>query len=312
MKRVLLATAACCVLVACQREATAPRDAEEAAPSATASVQWHVEAASDAAQSSSAAPSGSTQAPTASEPPPASVAPPEAPELAFSYRYALEAPEARVAGLMRRHERACVLAGPRICQLLGAETAVEEDSGKTGGELRLRAVPVWIEDFRDGLETDAADVDGRVLSAATATDDVTRLLGDRQTHVVRLASERERLERQLQAYRGPIDGRLELERELEAVAAELASGARDLQAEEARVVMATLEVTYRAQEAAVARGDFAPVARAARGFTGTVMAALGALLTIASVLLVPGAVGAVWGAVVLLRRRRRPATPAAG
>lgn len=316
MRRVVLAAAAMSVLVACQQERTSPADAETTATqapadaaSASAGRTAESSAAAPAATDSAAPPSPVTARPDGTQVVEAPNAP-DAPELAYAYEYAVEAPEERVAGLMRRHERACVLAGPRICQLLGAETRIDEDSGKTGGELRLRAVPVWIEEFRDQLDEDAADIDGRVLSASAATDDLTRQLGDQQAHVVRLEAERERLTRQLRAYRGSIEGRLELERELESVNADLGAGTRDLRGSEAQITMATLQVRYQAEGAAATRGDFAPLSRAASSFTGTVMQALAAVVTIASVLLVPAlVVGGIWGAIRFSRRRRRLATP---
>ncbi len=329
MRRVLMAAAALSVLTACSQDRDeAASQQSTASPASERAAPAGDQAAGSAARPPAIAPAPPMAAPTTAD---SAAAPragaaegamqadggtaeatdaPDAPELAYDYRYQLEAPEQRVAGLMRRHERACVLAGSQVCQLLGAETSVDDDSGKTQGELRLRAVPVWIEDFRDGLETDIEEIDGRIVSAATGTDDLTRQLGDSQAHVLRLTNERDRLQRELRAFRGPIAGRLEIERELEAVTAELNSGARDLRSEEARVTMASMTVSYRAREGAVARGDFAPVARAAQGFTGTVMAALGGLMTIVSVLLVPGlVVAAIWGGIVLLRRRRRPAAP---
>lgn len=313
MKRVLLATAACCVLAACQQQESGRNEtANEAAPAA-----GEASARLDAAPST-AAPQSADSART---PPPISERPgvgvseaeaPQVPELAYAYRYALEAPEARVAGLMRRHERACVLAGPLTCQLMGAETAIDEESGKTGGELRLRAVPRWIEEFRDQLDEDAADVEGRVLQAETSTDDLTQSMGDNQAVAVRLRAERDRMRTLLRASRGSLEQRQELERELEDAQARLDEQTRVVGAETARVVMATMSVSYRAAEGAPASGEFAPVAEASRGFMGTVGAMLGGVITLASVLLVPGVIiGGIVGAVVWIKRRVRRRSAAA-
>ncbi len=305
MRRVLLATAAMCALAACSqdRSETARTETAPAAPSPAQS------------ESTAAAPTSAADAANRAAPPPAQVAAPEgreiaqapeAPELAYSYRYGLEAPEDRVAGLLRRHERACVVAGPQICQLMAAETAVDEDSGKTSGELTLRAVPAWVEDFRDRLEADAAEADGRLTTSASSTDDLTRVIGDGQAEIVRLTGERDRLRRELNAWRGGIEGRLEIERDLEAAEAALTSTAQGVRSEQARITMSTVQVRYIAAEGAIGRGAFAPVASAASDFTETVMMVLGALIRVASVLLIPGLViGGIWAGVAWLRRRGR-------
>lgn len=312
MRRVLLATAAMCVLAACSQDRTESARTE-AASRASASVASESTAAASAGSDAAAANREAAAPAQVSAPEDREIAQtPEAPELAYSYRYGLEAPEDRVAGLLRRHERACVVAGPQICQLLAAETAIDEDSGKTSGELTLRAVPAWVEDFRDRLEADAAEADGRLTASASSTDDLTRALGDGQAEVARLTNERDRLRRELAAWRGRIEGRLEIERDLDAAELALAAAAREVRGEQARITMSTVQVRYAAAEGAIGRGALAPVASAAGDFTETVMLVLGALIRVASVLLVPGLViGGIWGGVAWMRRRgRKPASPA--
>ena len=104
------------------------------------------------------------------------VAAPVLPMLAYSYGYVVEAPAARIAALMRRHEQACEAAGAALCQVTAASTQTD-GRDRAAATLSLRAEPGWLRRFRDGLDGDARGAGGRVRSSRATTEDLSHKIG---------------------------------------------------------------------------------------------------------------------------------------
>lgn len=247
------------------------------------------EAAADAA-----APASSGTESTAITPPLA--------QMAYVYRYALSLPGDRGAEVMSRHELACVSAGPALCQVLSAQA---DWTGRTpAGHLELRGERGWIDRFRSNLALDTQGAGGRLESANTEGEDVTRGLkvSTRGAETAESLSQRIRA---LEARRGgTMAQRLEVENQL----AELQRqrDAFEIEAGELtrRVETARLSLTYRPGGVLAADHPMRPVAQALNGALGLSMGILALLITVGSVMLPIAAIaGAVWWAL----RRRRPA-----
>lgn len=300
MKRLWLAAAAVAALTACQQ-----RPVENGRAAGSSFNEVSAPPADRAASRSAASTSAADPLSPELDREPAA---PDVPALAYRYDYAVEAPQDRVAALMRRHERACVAAGPTVCQVLSQNASTDADSGRVAGELVLRAVPRWVEDFRERLGDEVRGADGRVLNSGTATDDLTRELGDRQADVAAAMAERDRLRALLRDFFGSAEERQDLERQADALDARLNDSSRDLRASEAQVTMSVVRVGYRSPEGWVSSEALAPLGWALRNVVAIVSAILAAVITLGAVLLVPGVIGGgLWAA--LRGRRRRTASP---
>ena len=229
------------------------------------------------------------------------IAPPLA-QIAYAYRYALSLPGDRGAEVMSRHELACVSAGPALCQVLSAQA---DWTGRTpAGHLELRGERGWIDRFRANLALDAREAGGRLESANTEGEDVTRDLNV-STRGAETANSLTQRIRTLEARRGgTMAQRLEVENQL----AELQRqrDAFEIEAGELtrRVETARLSLTYQPGGVLAADHPMRPVAQALNGALGLSMGMLAILITVGSVMLPIAAIaGAVWWAM----RKRRPA-----
>ncbi len=284
-KGLMLAAASVLVLSACQEadRSSGPGYAEEAAsaPAADAAVS-RTEAAVSLA-------------------PPAPIA-----RIAYAFSYVMSVPQARGAELMSRHELTCASAGPGYCQVVSARA--DWTAREPGGRLELRGQPEWINRFRSQLATDARNAGGRLDSALTEGEDVTRGLDTAQTGAKTTAALADRI-RDLQARRGgTLEQRLEIERQLADLQRQYDAQQLELRALNDRVQSALLTLDYRQGGVMAADSPARPVARALADAFGLSMGVVAVLITISSALL-PVAVigGAVWWAIV---RRRRAAAAA--
>lgn len=283
-KGLMLAAASALVLAACQ-PADGSRSAEETttAPAADAAVRREA-AAGEAAPLTVA--------------PPAPIA-----RIAYAFSYVISVPQDRGADLMSRHELTCAAAGPGYCQVVSAEA--DWTAREPGGRLELRGQPEWINRFRSQLATDAQNAGGRLDSAVTEGEDVTRGLDAAETGAKTTASLADRI-RDLQARRGgTLEQRLEIERQLADLQRQSDAQQLQLRALNDRVQSARLTLGYRQGGVMAADSPTRPVARALSDAFGMSMGMLALLITVSSALL-PIAVigGAVWWAVV---RRRKAA-----
>ncbi|MBW8303025.1 MAG: DUF4349 domain-containing protein [Brevundimonas sp.] len=289
-KGLMLAAASVIVLAACQPadQSSESRYAEDAA-----SVS-----AADAAPPETAARSAAPGEPLPPVQPPAPIA-----KIAYAFSYVMSVPRDRGAELMSRHELACASAGAGYCQVVSARAAWTARA--PGGRLERRGQPDWINRFRGQLATDARNAGGRLDSAVTEGEDVTRGLDAAATGAKTTASLADRI-RDLQARRGgTLEQRLEIERQLAELQRQYDAQQLELRALEDRVQSALLTLDYRQGGVMAADSPTRPVARALSDAFGLSMGMLAVLITISSALL-PVAVigGAVWWAVV---RRRKAA-----
>ena len=223
--------------------------------------------------------------------------------LAYSYQMGLEIPSARLASVMDAHVRACQTAGPRLCQLVGANRAGDPESSMNG-TLNIRGEPNWLRTFMGGVSAQVSAAGGRVLSQATNTEDLTRSIVDTQAHLRAQTALRDRLQQLLQNRPGRLSDLLDVERELARVQGEIDATQSNLAVMRARVDMSELTITYQSAPRSVGSDTFEPLRQAFANFLGIVVGGFAAIIVLIAGLL-PFAivlVPIVWG---LLAWRRR-------
>jgi predicted small secreted protein len=235
---------------------------------------------------------------------------PTVPELAYAYGYQVKAPSRDVPSLVRQHESACVLAGATVCQVVGAATQ-SIGTDEVSGRLEVRATPMWINAFRDRIEGDVQAMGGKIETAGTQTEDLSRSLTDTEANIRAKTALRDRLENLLRNHSGKLQDLVETERQLAEVQGEIDASRSELAVMGARVQMANLTVEYRSLAGLAPNSAFRPVKEAGGSFVRNMMGGVAAILTFASFAL-PFA-GAGWIVWLVLRRRRRviPTAPAA-
>jgi hypothetical protein len=273
-------------------------------------VAQAIEAAADAAVGGEAA-RGKVAAVDASAPPADAPREPAAggQMLAYAHSATLAAPADELAGLMRRHEAACVAAGPTICQVVGASAQGVDDDRSAA--LSLRAEPRWLADFRAKLEGDAKAADGRLIAQSVESEDLTRSITDAAARLRALVALRTRLEALIASRPGKLADLLEVERELARVQAEIDGLESGLAQMRTRVAMSRMDVSYVTRASAVNAGAFSPLADAWNGALGTMARSLAFLIHLAAVLLPFALLLAPLGWLVLRGRARRRAGRAA-
>lgn len=222
--------------------------------------------------------------------------------LAYAYQTGLEIPSQRLASVMDAHVSACQGAGPRLCQLIGANRSGDPES-YLEGYVSIRGEPQWLRNFMGGLAAQAEAAGGRVISQTTTTEDLTRQIVDTEARQRAQTSLRDRLQRLLDNRPGRLSDLLEVERELARVQAELDSLQSNLAVMRTRVAMSELTLSYQSSPKPLRGDTFRPLGDALAGFLGVVVMGFAAIITIIAGLL-PFAIvliPAVWG---LLRWRR--------
>ena len=259
-------------------------------------------------------PGASAGAPIRVDAPASAAVPVQTGQIAYVYDYGLEVPAGRAAGLMRQHEQACVAAGPAVCQVVGAETN-RYGQDAASASLEMRAVPAFLTRFRAGLEGDAEKAGGRVVMAATSSEDLTRQLSDTEARLRALSTLRDRLQQLLATRSAPLDQLLATERELARVQGELDATTSALAVMRTRVAMSRITIDYKAERKFASESVFSPVGDALKGSLRAFMGTLGVLIYTVAVLAPLGLliVPLVWAGLKWRRRRlaerkgRRPA-----
>jgi hypothetical protein len=211
-------------------------------------------------------------------PPPSGAEQPASPAeggvlLAYSYSIGIEAPKERVAPLVASHEKACMDAGPKLCQVLGSSVnAYGED--QVSGYLNLRAEPDWLAGFRATIEGDAVKFGGRITSNAVSTEDLTQFIVDSEARLEAKKILRERIKALLETRQGSLSDVLAAERELANVQGEIDAMTASLAAARARIAMSALSISYQSDpETSVSM--FKPLVEAVSNFGRNSMASLG-------------------------------------
>lgn len=225
--------------------------------------------------------------------------------LAYSYQVGLEIPADRMTGVMDAHTRACLSAGPRLCQLIASNRSGDPGSSMNGS-VNLRAEPNWLRTFMGNINAQATAAGGKVTSQATATEDLTRNIVDTEAHMRAQTALRDRLQEMLRSRPGKLSDVLDVERELARVQGDMDSTQSELAVMRTRVSMSELTLSYSSSAKAVASDTFEPLGRAFAGFLGVVVWGFAAIITLIAGLL-PFAiviVPAVW-AILRWRKSRR-------
>lgn len=293
---VLLTLALACA--SCSRQAAEPVDLYVASPPAVAGHRAKVYA--DEVDVAAAPAADAAAAPASGEPPGVRV-PAGAPMLAYSYEYGVSLPERQVDVLRRRHEEACVQAGPSVCQVISTSIA-DRGEGAVRGDLSMRAAPAWLKRFRDGLEGDARGAGGRIETSDVTSEDLSRDIVDTEAQLRAKTTLRDRLQALLAGRPGRLADLLAVERELARVQGEIDSTQSQLAIMRGRVAMSEITLTYQARDI-VGSTVRSPLSRSVGGFFGMMAASLAAMIDIV-------AVGAPWallaGGLLWLLRRRLP------
>lgn len=232
--------------------------------------------------------------------------------LAYSYNYQIQAAADRARTLMARHRAACQAAGPTQCQVTSANQAASDEDA-FNGSLVMRASPAWLDRFRAGIDGDAASVGGRVLSATTESEDLTRSIVDTEATVRAQTALRDRLQQLLATRQGELSDLLEVERELARVQGEIDARQSELAVMRTRVATSTITMNYGSRGVLARPGVFQPVTDAMNGSLHVVAVSIAILISLVSALLVPvlvivlivWAIRRIWPN--LFRRRPKPA-----
>lgn len=192
--------------------------------------------------------------------------------LAYSYSMGIEAPKAAVPALKSAHEKACMEAGPKLCQVLGSSVnSWGEDA--VYASLSLRAAPDWLASFRDTISADASEAGGRVTANNVNTEDLTSYIVDLDARLAAKLALRERIKQLLETREGNLSDVLAAERALADVQGEIDSMNGQLAAARARVAMSALSISYQS-DPVTSTGIFKPLAQSFKGFLRTSVASL--------------------------------------
>jgi hypothetical protein len=298
------------VLVACSSEQQEAADEARTlgvmatAPAASASAE---STARDAPPPPPPPPQGAGALPATAAPARASTTP----LLAYEYAYSIVAPVAQVVPLARRHEQACLAAGPLVCQVVGAQNAAAGKDRVTA-ELTFRATPAYVQRFRDGLQREVDGARGDIRDSRVSTEDLTRGIVDTEAGLRARQLLQGRLEQLIASRPGNLQQLLELERELARVRGEIDAMQSNLEVMRARVRMSKVTLHYASRGSVLSDQSFNPLGRAGRDFLNNMAQSLAVMIDALSILapwLVAAGLG-IWG-VTSWRRRRRVAAPAA-
>ena len=197
--------------------------------------------------------------------------------LAYSYSMSIEAPKGAIAPLAKAHEKACLDAGPSVCQVMGSSVnAYGED--QVSAYLNLRAEPKWLEGFRETISGDALKFDGEVTANTVSAEDLTQYIIDTSARLEAKQTLRERIKALLESREGSLNDILAAERALAEVQGEIDSMTASLGAAKARVSMSALSISYNSDpETSVSM--WKPLSEAFSGFGRTSMQSLAEAVT---------------------------------
>lgn len=197
--------------------------------------------------------------------------------LAYRYGYGLVMPSSAVKSTSDKHIQICRDAGPSNCQITGSNTHSYSDDD-IRANLSLRAEPAWLETFITGMKTDMSDVDGRIESANTSVEDLTRALLDTDARLKAQITLRSRLQNLLETRNAKLPDLLALEREIARVQAEIESATANLKSLRARVSMSVVNINYTSERTAVSRSAVSPIGEAIKDFIGIISEGLAGVI----------------------------------
>ena len=198
--------------------------------------------------------------------------------IAYRYGYQLETPREATEPLIEAHRQACLDAGPEACQVVNANIYAQGDRG-SAGSLSLRAVPDWIEDFRDGLASEVDAAGGRIMHQAQSADDLTASIYDAEARLTAKRTLRTRLTALLERPGASVEELVSVERELARLQGEIEGAEAQLRVMRGRVSMSDLTLNYTSRIEPVSRGAFEPLGRALRSLAGNFASGLANVIT---------------------------------
>ncbi len=268
------------LLAACAKSAENSATTEAAPAAAMAPPPSGGASGRMAAMDSDAGAAESTTAPSPTAPSatPAAVTV-TAPLLAYTYTYELEAQAAKMRALMAQHIKECTAAGPTVCQVVGANQEKTENDAFSG-QVEFRAAPAWLTRFRDGIEPATQAAGGRVVSANTSSEDLTRAIVDTEAALRAKTVLRGRLEGLLANRDGKLSELLEVERELARVQTEIDATQSELAVMRTRVATSKLIISYHSEGALADPGDVSPLKQALNSFVGIVLGSISVMIYI--------------------------------
>ena len=204
--------------------------------------------------------------------------------VAYVYGYTLNAPQKAVRGMISRHEALCRAAGPATCQVIGSNIS-EEGDYQLRAHLELRASPAWTARFRGGLAADVEKSEGRIVSSAVESEDLSRTIIDTGARLRAMTTLRDRLQALLASRPGKLGELIEIERELARVQGEIDSAQSQLTYAQGRVATSTINLNYRSRDPLAAQGVWSPLAEAFGDFVGLIVGVIALLIRTIAVLL---------------------------
>ncbi|WP_296599056.1 DUF4349 domain-containing protein [Phenylobacterium sp.] len=291
--RITLCALAALSVAACQK--AEPPPAEVAAASAADAV------AAPSAETARAPDVGRAQA----------ASPLAIPQLAYVYKYALAAPPQKVRGLVSKHEQVCWAAGPTVCQVVGSNVR-ENGPDEISASLTLKAQPAWLRTFRAGLEDDTKAVGGRMVTADTTSDDLSRNIVDTEAALRSQVILRDRLEATLKTRKGKVSELFEMEQQLAQVRGQIDATRSEIALMRGQVATSELRIDYRSEGVLAPKGSLAPLGAAAGDVVGIFVFTLAFLIRALAVLAPVAGLGAlVWWLVRLQGQKKAAAKPPA-
>jgi hypothetical protein len=218
--------------------------------------------------------------PPANAPGPSAEAVATAPMIAYVYSDVIWAPADRVKPLMQLHQKACVDAGPVVCQVVSVQQSQGEDASAT---LEVRATPAWIAKLHGRLDGDLKTAGARMTHSEVSSEDLTRAIVDGEAQLRAQTTLRDRLQKLLAERPGKLAELLEVERELARVQGEVDSAQSNLAVMKTRVATSSLTLTYQSQQStARAAGSWGALVEALRDIQSTLASSLGVLVRVAA------------------------------
>jgi len=218
--------------------------------------------------------------PPANAPPPPMEPAVAAPMIAYVYNDVIWAPADRVKPLMQLHQKACVDAGPIVCQVVSIQQSQGEDASAT---LELRATPAWVAKLHGRLDGDLTAAGGRMTHSEVSSEDLTRSIVDGEAQLRAQTTLRDRLQKLLAERPGDLSELLDVERELARVQGEIDSAQSTLAVMKTRVATSSLTLTYQSEQpTARAAGSWGVLVEALRDIQSTLASSLGLLVKIAA------------------------------
>ena len=198
--------------------------------------------------------------------------------IAYSHRLGITLPRGGVEPMMQAHTEACRAAGTATCIVVNSNI-YSEDVDYASGNLSIRAVPAWIEEFLGGVDEAAENAGGEITQRSTSAEDLTRAIVDTGARLDAQKTLQTRLLTLLERRDGELGELLQIERELARVTGEIESIEAQLKTLRLRVSMSSLDVTYQTKVPAFSATRENPLGEAFGDFFYNLSGAIAAVIT---------------------------------